>query len=116
MSRINPGQKKLGQKLQQITTNNRFKIHNNKPKNGAGAEGALFVLLILVFVCYSNFLELLAQLFIWHGFLDMFLRQFVRYLSVSKVVKTVKQMFKPSTNSIKSYIASTKVLTIGFLG
>ena len=73
-SQTNPGQKKLGQKLLQTLSKNRFKIQNNNPKNGAArgarrpifgasaACGASVVVLNFVSVFCRNLLELLAEL------------------------------------------------------
>ena len=55
--------KKLGQKLLQTLSKNRFKIQNNNPKNGASAAcGASVVVLNFVSVFCRNLLELLAEL------------------------------------------------------
>ena len=73
--------KKLGQKLLQTLSKNRFKIQNNNPKNGAArgarrpifgasARGASVVVLNFVSVFCKGLQELLAQLFFG---LDVFL-------------------------------------------
>ena len=84
--------KKLGQKLLQTLSKNRFKIQNNNPKNGASAGGASVVVLNFVSVFCKGLQELLAQLFFGLDFLLTFSFDFFStFFSIEKVVKTVQK-------------------------
>ena len=103
--------KKLGQKLLQTLTKNRYKIQNNnarasgaRPKNGAArsARRPIFGVVVLNFVLVfcRNLLELLAELlakfFLGLDFFDIFLRHFFRHVLRSKNCQNRQKYFWPN--------------------